>query len=425
VNHRFLTIDGWKRLDELKNGEYLALPRQVSTGSGRELTDAQLGLLGHLIGDGCTLPRHAIQYTTNELEIGEIVADLAKEVFGDEISPRIKKERQWYQVYLTSTRHHTHGTRSAIAEWFEELGIWGLRSHEKFVPHEVFQHSPDKIAVFLRHLWSTDGCIRMRRGRKPYPAIYYATSSPRLAIDVQSLLLSLGINARKKSVSQGSKGRDQYHVIVSGRKDITRFIEIVGAVGKYKTDSKEEIAIYLQSSRANTNRDVIPMQVWSRFVKPAMVETGLTHRELYRQLEMSYCGMTIFGQNMSRDRAARVAGVVSSPDLQNLADSDVYWDKIVSIENAGNDEVYDLTVPGPQNFVANNIIAHNSIEQDADMVLFLYRPEVYEGQDSENAGTAELIIGKQRNGPTGTVKLAFLKEYTRFENLSPIPDDEF
>ena len=66
-----------------------------------------------------------------------------------------------------------------------------------------------------------------------------------------------------------------------------------------------------------------------------------------------------------------------------------------------------------------------SIEQDSDVVLFLYRPEIYEGEDSEDAGTAELIIGKQRNGPTGTVKLAFLKEYTRFEPLSPIPDEEF
>jgi replicative DNA helicase len=66
-----------------------------------------------------------------------------------------------------------------------------------------------------------------------------------------------------------------------------------------------------------------------------------------------------------------------------------------------------------------------SIEQDADMVLFLFRPEVYEGEDSEKAGTAELIIGKQRNGPTGTINLAFLKEYTRFEPLSPLADDEF
>jgi len=66
-----------------------------------------------------------------------------------------------------------------------------------------------------------------------------------------------------------------------------------------------------------------------------------------------------------------------------------------------------------------------SIEQDADMVLFLFRPEIYEGEDSENAGTAELIIGKQRNGPVGMVKLAFMKEYTRFEPLSPISEGEF
>jgi replicative DNA helicase len=58
-----------------------------------------------------------------------------------------------------------------------------------------------------------------------------------------------------------------------------------------------------------------------------------------------------------------------------------------------------------------------AIEQDADTVLMLYRPEFYEGEDSEHAGTAEVIIAKQRNGPTGTVKLAFVKEYTRFERL--------
>ncbi|MFH1755744.1 MAG: replicative DNA helicase [Candidatus Latescibacterota bacterium] len=63
-----------------------------------------------------------------------------------------------------------------------------------------------------------------------------------------------------------------------------------------------------------------------------------------------------------------------------------------------------------------------AIEQDADVVLFLFRPEVYEGEDSENRGVAELIIGKQRNGPTGTVKLAFIREYTRFERLSPASD---
>jgi replicative DNA helicase len=57
-----------------------------------------------------------------------------------------------------------------------------------------------------------------------------------------------------------------------------------------------------------------------------------------------------------------------------------------------------------------------ALEQDADVVMFIYREEEYKPTD-ENRGIAEIIIGKQRNGPTGTVKLAFIKEYTRFENL--------
>jgi replicative DNA helicase len=64
-----------------------------------------------------------------------------------------------------------------------------------------------------------------------------------------------------------------------------------------------------------------------------------------------------------------------------------------------------------------------AIEQDSDLVLFVYREEAYE-EDSENKGIAEVIIGKQRNGPTGTVKLAFLKEYAKFENLSPLNEDD-
>ena len=58
-----------------------------------------------------------------------------------------------------------------------------------------------------------------------------------------------------------------------------------------------------------------------------------------------------------------------------------------------------------------------AIEQDADIIMFIYRDEYYNPTTTSAPGVAEVIIAKQRNGSVGTVKLAFIKEFTRFENL--------
>jgi replicative DNA helicase len=113
----------------------------------------------------------------------------------------------------------------------------------------------------------------------------------------------------------------------------------------------------------------------------------------------------------------RVSELLDSLDLDLEAANDVLWDEVASVEADGVEEVYDATVLGTHNFVANGIAVHNSIEQDADMVILLHREAAYE-KDSPREGEADLIVAKHRNGPTDTIVVAFQGHFSRFTNMA-------
>ena len=149
---------------------------------------------------------------------------------------------------------------------------------------------------------------------------------------------------------------------------------------------------------------------------PAMQRNEITTRQMQQRIETEYCGTSLYRNNLSRERAGRVASVVGSEQLAYLAASDIYWDQIASIEMDGIEPVFDLTVPDNHNFVAGNTIVHNSIEQDADVVLFIYREDYYI-EDTDRQNVADVLVAKHRHGSTGTVSLFFKKELTLFRDL--------
>lgn len=104
--------------------------------------------------------------------------------------------------------------------------------------------------------------------------------------------------------------------------------------------------------------------------------------------------------------------------LTCLAESDIFWDEILSITELGEEDVYDATVPGVHNFVANDLIVHNSLEQDSDVVMLLFRRDYYDKYDKP--GIAEVIVAKNRHGAVGDVQLTFRKEIGQFANYSPV-----
>ena len=105
--------------------------------------------------------------------------------------------------------------------------------------------------------------------------------------------------------------------------------------------------------------------------------------------------------------------------FNSLNDLQLTWDKVIRISYESLLPVYDLQILKLSNYLSNTFIIHNSIEQDADMVIMLYRDEYYNNETNEK-DLMEVIISKHRNGPVGSTKLIFDRKYLRFFNASKI-----
>jgi replicative DNA helicase len=463
--------------------------------------------------------------------------------------------------------------------WLKNLGIWGCNSHGKFIPKEIFTLKRALIAILLNRLFATDGWASVLASGQIQ--LGFASVSEKMIHQVQHLLLRFGViaNLKKRSVKYKNERKTAWQIDITDARSIKTFITDIGIFGKEKT--LKTILETLENRKYQTNCDLIPVDVWENIAESKCEESWAS---LAQRAEIKgYTNIHVGKRAPSRNRLENLATALQDKFLQNLANSEIYWDEIVSIEFAGNKQVYDLTIPDTHNFVANDICVHNtalcltlaqnaailekavvavfslemskeqlvmrmlssearvdahrfrtgyltreewqrlaesigtlseakifiddtpgisvmemraksrrlaaehkqidlivvdylqlmsgskrsesrqqevsqisrelkglakelnvpvvalsqlsrapearnpprpmmsdlresgSIEQDADVVAFIYRDDYYKPSE-ENAGIAEILISKQRNGPTGTVKLAFLKEFTRFEN---------
>jgi replicative DNA helicase len=414
ANHPFLAFSGWTPLGDLKPGDRVGIPRRVPQPlhPGLGWSEHRIGLLAHLIGGGCVIKKQPVHYTSNDPENLAFVEAAAAAEFG--ISPRRVAQQTWWHVYLPAPEHCTHGRGNPIHDWFRELGIEYLGAHAKRLPDVLYSATDAEIGLFLRHLWATDGCVWIPRG-KGAAKVYYASSSRELADGVARLLARLGIVARIRQVEKAGY-EPGYHVIVADGPSLRAFCARVGVHGR-RGETARQLATMLADRATNTNVDTVPLGVWG-LVKAERVRAGLTERQFQAAIGTNYRGTALYKSCPSRERLMRCADALDSDKLREIASSDVFWDKIVSIEPLGPQPVYDATVKETHNFVANGINLHNSIEQDADVVILLHREDAYE-RESPRAGEADLIIAKHRNGPTATVTVAFQGHYSRFVDMAP------
>ncbi len=307
-----------------------------------------------MIGDGSCVKRQPIRYASIDEESLAAVSAAAQH-FGVTAIRDDYPAARVTTLRLPAPYRLTHGKRNPIAAWLDGLGLFGLRSYEKFVPAGIFGLSEVKVGLFLRHLWATDGHVSWD-SRAGGGKLYYASTSRRLIDDVAQLLLRFEVFSRMKRVRKAGY-RDGWHLCIYGAENQLRFLRYIGVHGEKDAAAEALIAKLEVVRRRNTNLDTVPTAVWTN-VRTALTAKSMTHREFATKVNTTYRGSTMWKHAPSRGRLHNVAIVLEDRHLHDLATSDVFWDEIVEITSLGEQDVYDITVDGADNVIAQAIVAH-------------------------------------------------------------------
>jgi replicative DNA helicase len=310
---------------------------------------------------------------------------------------------------------------SAAAETLaEELA--GISRTMLGVPSRVASLPKDQIRLFLRHVWSIAGSVSADesggRGRVHLPGVRRQGLE-----DVARLLLRFGISTRLgdsgvPSDPRGeSVGTPEWALSIDGLDDQRRFLGEIGVHGADSLDAMELLDTVRAATAPKPSTEVASQRIWDSVHEVLSLEVA----------DFALAGVGAGGGagsdpgaggvELRRQPMGRVAELLDAADLDVEAVNDLLWDVVVAVEPAGVEQVFDATVIGTHNFIADGIAVHNSIEQDADMVILLHREDAYE-RESPRAGEADFIVAKHRNGPTDTITVAFQGHYSRFVDMA-------
>ena len=294
-----------------------------------------------------------------------------------------------------------------LTAWLGAQGLDGRAGAEKHVPGWVSTLTQQVGLSPAAPLGGRSGSIphEPRTARRDFASRRPAAV---LVDDVARLLLRFNVFTRSRGPRPAATGEGGWQVVVHGAENQLRFLDEIGVHGA-RADVAAGVARLLRASVGSVDLEPVADDVWDR-VRDVLADRSDPAPRRPVPAPVSW-------PTPARERMARVAEVLDDSDLDVLATNDVYWDTITSIEPVGEQPVYDATVLGTHNFVADGIAAHNSLEQDADMVILLHRDDVYE-KESTRPGEADLIVAKHRNGPTRDIVVAFQGHYSRFVDMA-------
>ena len=362
INHPLYTISGWKTVKKLGAGDRIGVARRIPQPlSPQYISPHYMAVLGYLLSEGNLCHPHGIYYySTQEDEIDDFIKHVSK---FDNVKITIDRSKSAASIYVGQINQKKG---NSLMDWIRTLGLAGKRATEKFIPKEIYTLDNATLALFLGKLWQGDGCVNV-----PGEQLYYATSSLKMAGDLQHLLLRFGILSalhRKQFKYRGSF-KPGFTVVISHRDNIKIFGSTIGKnlIGLKKKQCVEllmraqNVEQMWGSYPARGTKDIIPLAIITH-IREEMIKEGMSTKVF---AEKANIAIRLLFQDKKKKGYQRsllrtMAHTLQSNSLLAHAESDIYWDEIVSITLCGKEMTYDLTVPPHHNFLANDFIVHNS-----------------------------------------------------------------
>jgi replicative DNA helicase len=353
ITHPYLTINGWCKLEKLKAGDKIAVPRLLNVFGNDEIRECEVKILGYLLGDGC-LRKTSPEFTVGKIKLKEDFVEAIEE-FGGVEAVQSNSSNRTFALRVRKIGGKKNG-QNLLTGWLKKLGVWGCNSHGKFIPKEIFTLKKELVAILLNRLFATDGwaCV-LASGQVQ---LGFASVSEKMIRQVQHLLLRFGVIAKlkKRSVKYKNGRNSAWQIDITDAVSIKTFIKEIGIFGK---ETALNLALETLENRTyQTNDDLIPVEIWRQINESRGVEswTSLAKRAAIK----GFTNLHVGKRAPSRRRLENLATALENESLENLATSEIYWDEIVAIEYVGNKQVYDLTIPETHNFVANDVCVHNT-----------------------------------------------------------------
>lgn len=386
-NHPFLTVEGWKKCEDLTMQDRVAVPSKITINPTSTMSNHEAKLLGYMIGDGCCSTGNLF-FTCANREILEdfesclnqlskdikIQKDTWSSADSKDIQYKIRKRTNVVETYYdhNAKRNKTKPKKNDLYILLENHELTGKTSHTKFVPSLLFQCPNSTISLFLKALFSCDGSIYNKwsaRDQIHRTSVSYTTVSKQLALDVKHLLLRFGVVSRLRKRKVKSNFSDKciaFEINIDSSSSIKAFMDQIGFIGK---NFNLNIAD-LNDNSSNSKFWSIPQKIWERIDK-LKIQKGIKTDSALLGNSNERCRRN---SSPNRTKVSVINHVLQDNHLAKIVNPNILWMPIKSIKYIGEKRTFDISVDqeNRHNFVANDIVLHNSGKDFMVSLMALY-----------------------------------------------------